>query len=179
MTEAAVITIIGYGIAFVLGLLSGFAVETLRFKYLRKKDNWNDLRNPLQDIYTVVRNMCNDGDHAFKISGSSSRLVIDTVFERINQNLRIYLKWFKSFEGKLGIAEVDSIDEELGAALKGISYYAIYSEQDPRYVETKLFRFIEITSSAERRLQEFSKAKIPHYVLFGKRKLENWRTSQF
>jgi hypothetical protein len=179
MSEATAITLIGYGITFILGLASGFAIETLRFKYLRKKDNWNDLRSPLQDIYIVVRNICNDADHAFKIHDNSSRSVLDTVFERINRNLRIYLKWFKSFEGKLGIEKVNSIDEELGAALKGISYYAIYSEQNPIYVETKLFRFIEITSSAESRLREFSKANIPHYVLFGKRKLENWRTSQF
>ena len=179
MTAETVITIIGYGITFALGLSSGIVVETLHFKYLRKKDNWNDLRGPLQDVYAVVRNMCNDSDHAFKIQDNSPRLVIDTVLERINQNLRIYLNWFKSFEDNLGIAKVDSIDEELGAALKGISYYAIYSDQDRRYVETKLFRFIEITSSAERRLQELSKAKIPHYMLFGKRKLENWRTSQF
>jgi hypothetical protein len=179
MNEATAVTIIGYVITFVLGLGSGIVAETLHFKYLRKKDNWNDLKSPLQEVYSVVRNMCNDSEHAFKIQDNCSRSVIDTVFKRINQNLRIYLNWFKPFEDKLGIAKVNSLDEELGAALKGISYYAMYSDQDPRYVETKLFRFIEITSSAERRLQEFSKAKIPHYMLFGKRKLENWRTSQF
>jgi hypothetical protein len=179
MTAETAITIIDYGVTFVLGLASGILVETLHFKYLRKKDNWNDLRSPLQDVYAVVRNLCNDGDHAFKIQDNSSRVDVDAVLDRINQNLRSYLNWFKSFEDSLGIAKVDSIDEELGAALKGISYYALYSDQDRRYVETKLFRFIEITSSAERRLQEFSKAKIPHYILFGKRKLENWRTSQF
>lgn len=179
MTAAKETAIVGYVITFILGLVSGILVETLHFKYLRKKDIWNDLRIPLQNVYAVVRNLCNDSDHVFKIQHNSPRLVVDEAFERINQNLRIYLNWFKSFESKLGLTKVDSIDEELGAALKGISYYAIYSDNDQRYVETKLFRFIEITSSAERRLQEFSKAKIPHYMIFGKRKLKKWRTSQF
>src|SRR4030042_5056346 len=178
MTADEVITILGYVITFVTGLGSGIIAEILHFKYLRKKDNWNDLKSPLQSVYAVVRNMCNDSDHAFRIQDNGSRLVIDTVYERINQNLRNCLNWFRSFEDNLGIAKVDSLDEELGAALKGISYYAIYSDQDPIYIETKLFRFMEITTAAERRLLEFSKAQIPHYMLFGKRKLKNWRTAQ-
>lgn len=179
MTAETVLAIIGYLIPFFLGLGSGIVVETLHFKLQRKKDNWNDLKSPLQEIYSVVRDLCNDSDHAFKIQDNNSRLEVDPVLERINQNLRLYLNWFKPFEAKLGIAKVNSLDEELGAALKGMSRYAIYSDQDKRFVETKLFRFIEISSSAEKRLQEFSKAKIPHYMLLGKRKLENWRTSQF
>jgi hypothetical protein len=179
MTPEIVTTFIGYGITFVSGLGLGAVAEMLRFKYQRKKDNWKDLKSPLQEIYAVVRNMHNDSDHAFKIQDNGSRSAVDAVFERIDKDLEIYLNWFKPFEAKLGVAKVNSLDEELGAALKGISYYAIYSCQNRRYVETKLFRFREITSSAERRLQEFSKAKIPHHMIFGKRKLENWRTSQF
>src|SRR4030042_925456 len=121
MTADEVITILGYVITFVTGLGSGIIAEILHFKYLRKKDNWNDLKSPLQSVYAVVRNMCNDSDHAFRIQDNGSRLVIDT----------------------------------------------------------KLFRFMEITTAAERRLLEFSKAQIPHYMLFGKRKLKNWRTAQF
>ena len=179
MVEEALITLIGYGITFALGLGSGLAVETFRFKYLRTKDNWNELRSPLQEVYHLIRDMCNDSEHAFKILDNSSRSVINPVFESINTNLGVYLIWFKSFNAKLGIATIDSIDPELGAALKGISHYANYSIQDPGFVETHLFRFKEMTSSADRRLQEFSKAKIPHHVIFRKRKLENWRTAQF
>ena len=74
---------------------------------------------------------------------------------------------------------VDSLDEELGAALVGISHFAIYSETDSGYIETKLHSLREITGTAERRLEEFSKAKIPHYIVFGKRRLANWRDSRF
>lgn len=171
-------TYIGYGITFILGLASGTAIEMLHFRYERLKDNWNDLKNPLQNVYEVIRNMRNDSDHAFRVQ-NSSKLGIDPEIERISHSLMDYLNWFKNFEGNMGIAKVDSIDEELGAALKGISYYAIFSKQDQKYIETRLFSFINITSSAERRLQEFAKARIPHYMLFGKRKLKNWRNSQF
>ncbi len=179
MTSDITITFIGYGITFVSGLGLGLLAEWLRFKYQRTEDNWNGLRNPLQEVYAIVRNMRDDSDHAFKIQNSCSRTLISPVFQRINKNLNDYLNWFKPFENKLGIAQVNSLDDELGAALKGISYYAIYSIQDPKYIETRLYRFKEITSSAERRLQEFSKAKIPHYMIFGKSKLKNWRTAQF
>lgn len=179
MVTQEIIAALGYILTFGLGLASGFIIEILRFEYLRKKDNWNDLKTPLQKVYGVVRNLQNDCDHAFKIQNNSASIVVDSVLYRITQNLETYLEWFKPFEEGLGVKKVDSIDEELGAALKGISYFAIYSRQDRRYVETRLDNFREITGSAERRMEEFMKAKIPHYMIFRKRRLENWRNSRF
>jgi len=179
MTLELLGAVFGYATAFLLGLGSGIAVETLRFKYLRLKDNWNDLKGPLQEIYVAVRNLQNDCDHVIRIRKTSSNVAVGNVIRQINQNLETYSEWFKPFEGDLGIKKLDSIDEELGAALMGISYFALYSETDSAYVETRLASFREMTDMAEKRLGEFMKAKIPHYVIFGRRRLANWRDSRF
>jgi hypothetical protein len=173
-----IISVLGYVATFLSGLASGFVIEKLRLKYLAIKDNWNDLKNPIEKIYNVVRALHYDCDHAIKIRNTSAD-TMKTAAKRINQSLKIYRGWYKSFEDKGGIEKLDSIDEELGSAFVGISYFAIYSEGDPRYVESRLQSFHEITGSAEKRLDEFMKAKIPHYIILGKRKLANWRESRF
>jgi hypothetical protein len=179
MIAVETVAALGYIITFVLGLSSGLVIETIRFAYLRKKDNWTDLKNPLQDVYGVIRNLQNDCDHAFKIQNHSSSSVMDEVLNRINQNLGKYLEWFKPFEDHLGIKKVDSIDEVLGATLIGISNFARLSKQDQRYVESRLDKLREITEISEKRMEEFIKAKMPLNVIFRKRRLENWRNSRF
>jgi len=174
-----VVAALGYIITFALGLLSGLVIEIIRFAYLRKKDNWNESKTPLQDIYGLIRNLQNDCDHAFKIQNHGSSSIVDEAINRINQNLAKYLKWFKPFEDHLGIKKVDSIDEVLGATLIGISHFARFSKQDPRYVESRLYKLREITGISEKRMEEFIKAKITLNVIFRKRKLENWRNSRF
>ena len=101
MTLEVVLAAFGYAITFLIGLGSGVVIETLRFEYLRIKDNWNDLKSPLKEIYITVRNLQSDCDHAIRIRNTSSNVTVGTVIAQINKNLQLYRNWFKPFEGNL------------------------------------------------------------------------------
>ncbi|MGA2681343.1 MAG: hypothetical protein ABSF44_06020 [Candidatus Bathyarchaeia archaeon] len=174
MAVDSVIVLLGYAITFLIGVGSGLILEKKSLQYNTMKDNWNRLIEPIGNIRIVIRNLYYDCDHAIKTRNTSSTDNMEKLLQQINENLK-YRVWFIPFEREGGIEKTDSIDEELGAALMGISNFANYNENDKKYAESRLPRLRKITGCAVQRIQEFNRAKIPHRKFLGKRKLEHMR----
>ena len=56
-----------------------------------------------------------------------------STINKINQNLSYYRSWYQPQFNKGRIIKLESIDEELSASFIGLSYFAFYSENDPKY----------------------------------------------
>jgi hypothetical protein len=165
-------------LAFILGLFSGMIIQIARFRFSNIRDNWKDLKPCMEEIYCVVGDLRYESQHALDAQNKDTDSFMSTM-TKIQQNLSTYREWYPRIESHGYLAKLNSIDEELGAALTGLSHFSFHSENDVKYVEQRLHRFCEIMSTSNKRLELFMKARIPHYMIFGKRKLMDWRECRF
>jgi hypothetical protein len=179
MSEQTIVTLVGFGITFCFGLSSGIIVEHFRLQSLGLKDNWNELKPDFEEALPIIRDLCNSSQHVWRIQNDCSKTSLNNLFNELERNLKKYSNWHRRFNNGLNPSKVASIDEELAAALIGLSHYSNDSARNPRFIATNILILKDMSGTAKKRLDEFSKAKIPHYILFGKRKLKQWRTSQF
>jgi hypothetical protein len=171
---------LSYVATFVGGIVAGVLAQSAKAHFDKDKDNWNDLKPDLQHIHPTIRNLSNNCDYASKINRDNSSPGLQSVLSSISSDLKDYLIWFTPFEGSLGITKLESIDQELSAALVGIFHFAKFCGTDQNYIEQKISKLKDITAVAEKRLKQFVRPNIiPHYVIFGKRKLRDWRDSKF
>lgn len=165
-------------LAFILGLISGIIIEVAHFRFTNIRDNWNELKPCMEEIYRVLGDLRNESQHALGAQNRDTKS-FRSAMNKIQQDLSSYRDWYPKIENHGYLAKLNSIDEELGAALTGLSFFSFGSENDVKYVEHRLHRFCEIMNACSKRIELFMEARIPHYIIFGKRKLTDWRECRF
>lgn len=162
-------------ITFLLGLISGVTIQTINFHLSKIKDNWNDLKNPLEEIYETIKTLLSLSSFLLNTQNDNSLPIVN----KINRHLTRYHSWYQEQSNKGQFKKLDSIDEELSATFQGISYFSLYSQDDSNYVRVRNYVFNEQLLFCNKKLDNYLKGKTPYFIIYHRKKLKNWRDGRF
>ena len=158
------VSIISIFISFVLGLLTGILIEMLRFRFLIRKDNWNELKPYLSEVYTDLRDIQNKTQYLVN-SGSLKDETAKRFLNDIVNRLKRYSTWFETLQSKTLTQKLRSVDEELSAHLHRLHEFSRNALNSKNYLMTRLRVLLEIVDVVIEEINDFMRGEILSFSL--------------
>jgi len=108
---------------FLLGLISGVVIQSLKFKHDRKLDKIRRLMPYMEIVHPIVETLLIDVEHGLKLQEKDDLPELDRYLIRVADAFSPFAEWYSDFVERGMKAELQSLEYELFAGLYGIFVY--------------------------------------------------------
>ena len=152
-------------ISFALGLVTGILIEIMRFRFLIRKDNWNELKPYLSEVYIALRDVKNSVQYLVH-SDTFEDEITKRLLDNIVKELKRYNSWYRVLRSRALTQKLQSIDEELSAHLCRLYEFSRNVLSSENYLITRLGILLEIVDVVIEEINGFMRGEVLSCLLY-------------
>lgn len=110
-------------VGFLLGLLSGIVIQSLRFSYQRKLDKIRRVMPYVETVHPILETLVINVEHCSRLQEKNDTVEMQRYLKRATGALNSFGEWFSGFAERGLKPELQSLKYDLYAGLYGIFVY--------------------------------------------------------
>jgi hypothetical protein len=146
-------------VSFVLGLISGLVIQTVKFRYDRRLDKIRRLMPYIELVHPIFESMAIDMEHGKRLMEKNDSDELIRYLNRMAKDFESFGSWFVEFAEKGMKPELESLNYDLLSGLGGANvYFQMVKNHGAKYILENMNEIAESLTKTKQLLNEFLKS---------------------